>query len=268
MGFKKLALAAAVAAAPMSALALEPMQDEALSSVTGQDGISIGLTVNVTTDLFIEDTDGHASYPNAGFIAIQGVNVAGDIDLEIDAGSTAGTDGVGGALVIGVTLPNLTLANLSVGVSGSSANAGDRVVADGLTRVGAAQAGTITEVMSLGTITLSNLAMDIELGPDATNFLTLAGAVGDISVTNFSLNDTANGGSLFADELFVSGMDLTGTTAGIDANGLNINLQTGGTTNVALMGVGMGTAGTTAPIGNVYITGLDLSGTTVSISGH
>ena len=43
MNFKKLALAAAVAVAPMSALALEPMQDEALSGVTGQDGISLSL---------------------------------------------------------------------------------------------------------------------------------------------------------------------------------------------------------------------------------
>ncbi|MCK0152574.1 hypothetical protein MWU49_02560 [Alcanivorax sp. S6407] len=62
MGFKKLALAAAVAAAPMSALALEPMQDEALSGVTGQDGITIALDANIVANLIIHDTDGIAGF--------------------------------------------------------------------------------------------------------------------------------------------------------------------------------------------------------------
>ncbi|KGD65743.1 putative pilus subunit (FilA) [Alcanivorax nanhaiticus] len=273
MGFKKLALAAAVAAAPMSALALEPMQDEALSSVTGQDGISMSITTNVTTDLFIEDTDGHAAIgtagANAGFIAVQGVNINGQIDIDIDAASAAGTNGVGGALVIGIDLPNLTLSNLNIGVSGSDATNGERVAVDGLARVTAAKAGTITNVVSLGDITLNNLGMDIQLGPDAANFLSLSGAIGDIVITNFTLNDSsaAGGGSLFADNVLIGGMDLTGTTASITPTGLSLSIATAGGSDIALMGVGMGTAGTN-PIGNVYITGLNLNGTTVSISGH
>ncbi len=71
MNFKKLALAAAVAVAPMSALALEPMQDEALSGVTGQDGISIGLNLDATLNVGIEDTDGFAGNTGAGMILIR-----------------------------------------------------------------------------------------------------------------------------------------------------------------------------------------------------
>ena len=282
MNFKKLALAAAVAVAPMSALALEPMQDDALSSVTGQDGISIGITTNITTDLFIEDTDGHAGIgtagSNAGFIAIQGVNVSGDINLDIDTASAAGTDGTGGVLVIGVELPNLTLANLSLGVSGSSASAGDRVSADGLTRVADAQAGTITEVLALGSINLDGLEMDIQLGPDAANFLSLSGTVDDIAISEFTLNDssTTGGGSIFASSVNISELVLDGTTVAVDSAGMQITLGSSVSTDVTLMGLGMGNAPTdwsdpstgSAPIGNVYLTGLNLGGTTVSITGH
>ena len=278
MNFKKLALAAAVAVAPMSALALEPMQDDALSSVTGQDGISIGITTNITTDLFIEDTDGHADIgtagANAGFIAIQGVNVSGDINLEIDSASAAGTDGTGGVLVIGVELPNLTLANLSLGVTGSSATPGDRVSADGLTRVAAAETG-VTEVLALGSIDLNGLEMDIQLGPDAANFLQLAGTVDDIAITDFTLNDTAGGGSIYADSVNISELVLDGTTVTVDGAGMQITLGPSVSTDVTLMGLGMGDASdlggtppSSSPIGNVYLTGLDLGGTTVSITGH
>lgn len=272
MNFKKLALAAAVAVAPMSALALEPMQDEALSGVTGQDGISIGITTNITTDLFIEDTDGHADIgtagANAGFMAIQGVNVNGQINLDIDSASAAGTDGTGGVLVIGVELPNLTLANLSLGVTGSSAADGDRVSADGLTRVGDAQAGTVTEVLAMGTIDLNGLEMDIQLGPDAANFLALSGTIDDIAITDFTLNDANNGGSLFASSVNVSALTLDGTTVAIDGAGMQVTLGAGVSTDVSLMGLGMGDSTTSAPIGNVYLTGLNLGGTTVSITGH
>ena len=279
MNFKKLALAAAVAVAPMSALALEPMQDEALSGVTGQDGISIGITTNITTDLFIEDTDGHADIgtagANAGFIAIQGVNVSGDINLEIDSASALGNDGTGGVLLIGVELPNLSLSNLSLGVTGSSAAAGDRVSADGLTRVADAQAGTVTEVLALGSIDLNGLEMDIQLGPDAANFLQLAGTVDDIAITDFTLNDTAGGGSIYADSVNISQLVLDGTTVSVDGAGMQITLGAGVSTDVTLMGLGMGDASdlggtppSSSPIGNVYLTGLDLGGTTVSITGH
>jgi len=280
MNFKKLALAAAVAVAPMSALALEPMQDEALSGVTGQDGISMSITTNLTTDIFIEDTDGTGitNLTNAGFMAIQNVNVTGTINLDIDSASTAGTDGTGGALVIGVSIPTLTLANLSVGVTGSSAvTATDvRDATEGFTRVTAAEGGTITNVMSLGSVTLSGLNMGVQLGPDAQNFLTLDGSISAIDVADFSIIDASisDGGALFADQLYVSGLDLTGTTASINdgsgtpAAGLNLTMGPAlADTDVALMGLGLGDTAGAERLGNVYLTGLNLSGTTINIAG-
>ena len=58
MTFKKLALAAAVAALPATGFSMEAMEDSALSGVTGQDGISISLASDVTAGLKVHDKDG------------------------------------------------------------------------------------------------------------------------------------------------------------------------------------------------------------------
>ena len=296
MGFKKLALAAAVAAAPMSALALEPMQDEAMSAVTGQDGISISLGLDVAMDMYVEDTDGVADGPlgdydndagtpdtnawtgldNAGFIVIKNLAVDGTVNLDIDSGSATGG---GGVLNIGIEVPTITIGDaanpLAIGVAASSATSGARDAEDGLTRVTAAS-GSVTDVITLDTITLENVGMNVQLGPDAEEFLRIDADAFDLDIANFTLNDSVNDGSIFMDQLFIGNIDLSGTTAGIYDDGLRLTLGGSGGTSIAMMGVALGTTGdasATPPVdpapalGNVYITGLDLAGTTVTIAG-
>ena len=296
MGFKKLALAVAVAAAPMSALALEPMQDDAMSAVTGQDGISIGLNLDVAMDMYVEDTDGVADGPlgdydndagtpdtnawtgldNAGFIVIRNLAVSGNVDLDIDSGSESGG---GGVLNIGISVPNVTIGTaanpLAIGVAASTAADGARDATAGLTRVATASS-SVTDVITLDTISLTNVGLNVQLGPDAAEFMRIEASAFDLDIANFSLNDAVNDGSIFMDQLFVGNIDLSGTTAGVYDDGLRMTLGGSGDMEVAMMGVTLGTQGdpTATPavpaspaLGNVYITGLNLAGTTVTISG-
>lgn len=157
--FKKLALAAAIASTPMMATSLELLDDDMLSGVTGQDGITIKLDANLTVDLAIEDTSGaklagtwssndnydpdkadpnHADYDpdyneparifddnpvmtsNGGFITMKQLGInSSGITIDIDSGSSGAGAGKG-VLVVGVEVPTVTISNIDIGVAGSS----------------------------------------------------------------------------------------------------------------------------------------------------
>ena len=276
MGFKKLALAAAVAAAPMSALALEPMQDEALSAVTGQDGISIGLSLNATLDVGIEDTDGFTGGPaNPGMILIDNMGLTGDITVNIDSASSASGNGV---LQAEIVIPTLTLDTgdlyVGEGTDGSSVAAGIAKVG---TEMAAVSAGDPL-LDSVG-ITLNDVNLAIQLGNDAANFFELSttsllsidiGTLGN-AADNLTLRDQSagGGGAMVADQISIQNVDVNGITGSITTSGLEISTNTAlSGINIAAMGVAFGADDGSAPsIGNVYITGLDLSGQTITISG-
>ena len=283
MGFKKLALAAAVAAAPMSALALEPMQDEALSGVTGQDGITIGLSLNATLDLGIEDTDGFTGGPaNPGMILIDDMGLTGDISIVVDSASSGTGEGV---LQAAISIPTLTLDTGDIyvgeGTDGTDVAAGINKVGSELTAV----SGGEPLIDSVG-ITLNDVNLAVQLGSDAANFFALStsttltidiGTLGDYGTgtaanDNFVLRDqsTGGGGAMVADQISIRNVDVNGITGSITNAGLAI--ATNGALSdvqVAAMGVAFGADdGSAASIGNVYITGLDLSGQTITISGH
>ncbi|PNE01652.1 hypothetical protein A15D_02798 [Alcanivorax sp. MD8A] len=284
MGFKKLALAAAVAAAPMSALALEPMQDDALSSVTGQDGISIGLSLNATLDLGIEDTDGFAGGPaNPGMILIDDMGLSGDISILIDSASSASGSGV---LQANISIPTLTLDTGDIyvgeGTDGTDVAAGIAKVGSELTAVSAGD----PLIDSVG-ITLNDVNLAVQLGSDAANFFALSssttltidiGTLGDYGTAttdandNFVLRDQSagGGGAMVADQISIRNVDVNGITGTITNAGLAIATNAAlSDVQVAAMGVAFGADdGSAASIGNVYITGLDLSGQTITISGH
>ena len=276
MGFKKLALAVAVAAAPMSALALEPMQDEALSSVTGQDGISIGLSLNATLDVGIEDTDGFGTNTGAGMILIDDMGLAGDITIEIDSSSSAAG---GGVLQANISVPSLTINTgfiyVGQGTDGTSAAAGIAKVGTEMPLVTAGDA-----LLDNVSLTLDNVDLAVQLGSEATNFVALSTTtalnitIGDVAVAtdNLVLRDlsTTGGGAMVASEVAITNVDVNGITGNITTSGLEI--ATNGALSaidIAAMDVSFGADDGSAPaIGNVYITGLDLSGQTITISGH
>ncbi len=247
MGFKKLAIAAAVAAAPMSALALEPMQDEALSSVTGQDGITITLSGTSFTTLRLDDADaftgalvGGAPATN-GAIFIDGFDMGtGNVTVIIDADSDTLQADIG----LGAGTMNLG----SVGVGGYQASA------------------STTTVMTLGTLTHTGIDLTVQLGAeDQGSMISLGGTVtGGINLAGFAINDGSSSESI--------SMNLGVRSAGsgnLDLSG-DIDVVAGGLqiTNLGSMDITMGSLqlGSATAIGDVSILGL-VPGT-VTISGH
>jgi hypothetical protein len=265
MKFTKLALAAAVAAAPSAGLAMEPMDDSQLSSVTGQDGLSIGLNVNQTMDIIIEDTDGAAqgAYTNTGSIVISnaGLNTAGNtMDIDIDAGGDAGTAAGNGLLEINVSIPNNTVLTT-----------GDIGVADG---DGSGNTGATSSIIPSTNITLTNgMDLRLELGNEVNAFATLTGNLGTVTFgtagnagDNFSIEDGSSNQQIVMDELSISGLDVTGTTIDVTANGLQIvNGSNLNNVNIDITALSLDNGTTT--VGNVYIQGLDMAGDTITING-
>lgn len=277
MSFKKLALAAAVAAAPMSALALEPMQDAALSDVTGQDGISISLNTDLVANLIIHDTDGFTGNTNAGALVLNGFGIdtqGGNITLAIDAGDTAAT-GTAPVLNVAVGIPNNTIVSLgSLDVANSNR--------DNASGWGVDTTAQVTGVLDLGTVTLGSTNMNIQLGNEPQgNMIVLDTTItGGITLNNFAINDADSGGSIAMGSLAVldtgAGTDLT-VDVGIDAT------ATGLAVTVNQLGAGTGTTanngidvritdlrlgGTAAPImGDIELVDLNMNGTTITIAG-
>ncbi len=305
-GFKKLAIATAVAALPAASLAMQPLDDTELSGVTGQDGIELARELNITTSLWYEDTDGvdgvtdataaarthnrnwvNATTPgaattiaqdSAGFIRISGLTVTGNSTVTIDAGSTAGNAAASGVLNMRIQVPTVTLGGgggMQIGVVGSDAPPANRDAVAGLARVTASTAN-ITDVLSIDSITLSNLDINVQLGPQASHFLYInGGGAGVVTLTNVVITDTngfyGNGvvagydsSSITINNIRIEGMDLAGTYAGVTENGLLVNLQTAGTQAVAIMGIQLGTA---PAMGNVYLPDLAMSGTILEVRG-
>ncbi|WP_284379398.1 DUF6160 family protein, partial [Litoribrevibacter albus] len=89
-GFKKLALVAAIAAPLSSVHALEALDDSTLSGMTGQSGISIDLTTQVSIDRFDYTDEGTLSINGIEFggagadLASAGTAVLDDIKIDID----------------------------------------------------------------------------------------------------------------------------------------------------------------------------------------
>jgi hypothetical protein len=265
---------------------MEAMEDSALSGVTGQDGISIGLNTELSAELRIHDADGFADpagntsndrldsaaliFQDFAITAIGGG--AAQIDLEIDAGTNAGNDPT---LNINVDLAN-----------GIDVNMGDLDVADsGRTTASTISAGwtvgtsvgtnRVDSVISLGSLTLgAGTSLNIQLGNEAQgDMIAIDTTISNgISINGFAINDADSGGGITQDVSIVDngGTDLTVSTGiNVDTDSLNIGLSGIGNAGgmdvrLANLNIGNGTGGN---VGDIELVGLQLSGS-LEISGH
>lgn len=298
MEFKKLALAAAVAALPATGFSMEAMEDSALSGVTGQDGISIALNTNLSASLIVHDTDGiqnaagtaaatyttvagtgttavttvHGPYGSAAALVMEdfAINTAGgDITLDIDAGDSA-TAGVEPVLNIQVGIPTGTQITLgSVDVANSNRDDGGW---------GVVATGRVDDVLNLGSVTLGATTMNIQLAnePQGDMIALNTTITGGIGIANFALNDANSGGGIGVDNVAIVGNGIAAGDLAVDAginvdgNGLVVRLDTLGSAtgaDVRLTGVNLGD-GSGGNLGDIELVGLQLSGTTLTISGH
>lgn len=302
--FSKIALVSAMAISA-NAMALESMDDEALSAATGQDGITLTvITDGISIDkLLIHDNDGLDSTVTAqggaslggtgtagdyttgaaGAIVVNGVTVGvsgatGQAELAtvtIDTDSGAGSAGTASNPFLNINMKNNAL---DIGIGDISVAASNDV--SGM--VGARRgAGTETEIISGLDITVGASEMNIQLGAQPQGAMIVANATiqGGLTINSLNLIDTQGTADVADDAaIAIGGMKIT------SENNANLNVNTeisvlpaahasGGGLAISSSGakdiyIGSLALGNANSIGSIEIQGLDMGNNQLIVSGH
>lgn len=279
MTFKKLALASAIALVPVSGFSLEALDDSTLGDVTGQDGIEIDISTTsaITADFYIHDKTGLGStlaptgtHTFDGAIVVDNFSFNGAVNIDIDAGdsSQAGTAPV---LQINVSIPTATIITGDLRVANSQRD--DVASGWGVNTT----SGVLLNTM---TIAMSGLTLNVQLGnePQGNMILVNSTITGGLSINSFALNDAGGGvtgGAIGSTNMLIQdtggGPNLS-LNLGVDANttGLVIDVNNIGTLaggmDIRITDQYLGTT-TAGIVGDVTIVGLNLAGSTITISG-
>ncbi|MDI9245520.1 DUF6160 family protein [Marinobacter sp. CHS3-4] len=282
-GLKKIALCSAVALAPFAANAeMTALDDSAMGSVTGQAGVTIDLSANVSI--------GEIAYQDQGFLALSGVSLTGqagsdldDIRLTIDVagdGTDLGNTAMASAYLGADALPThndvaVDDGDLVISLRSQSGNPVDFNL--GIDSVALGGSGsTIGDVAgSGGTVLVSNLSLDGLIGPvdividgssNNMNINAYFNADGNIDMpfigTSFDLyigNKRGGGAGPFAHAQ--ADVGVTQNAAGEDVLGVNV---TDFSADVDLENIN---TGGTASIGSLYMTDLVVTAD-MKIYGH
>lgn len=279
-GFKKLVLCTAMIAASGSAMAMQAMDEESMSSTTGQDGLTITINSSDIEDLGITwiDRDGRIAADGAGAVTIDNVGVTiSNLVITVDAGSSAANTG---QVLIGISTADDVTVHLNDRDATAATGAIIGVGAAGATAV----AGTSTPILKFADnaqmVISGGFSADIKLGnrtAGSEHFMTMdfgGGATAtNLSLTGLSIIDTvgtaANAGADVGIGIGTLSINDIVVHSEIDvvAGGLQIN--TAGTTigSVAIENVVLGDLATNASIGDIYLTGLT-SNSIITIAGH
>ncbi|MFC2995776.1 DUF6160 family protein [Acinetobacter sichuanensis] len=296
--FTKVALVSAVAISS-NAMAMQAMDDAALSATTGQDGISIGIdidTVNISK-LHVFDGDGLAAAGQAGYggTGKPGAITVNDVVVQKNANALASgnladltidTDAGGGSPFL----------NVAAAVSGLDIDLGVIEVKDATGSAGAYKAGTTSaEILSGLSLSTGSITANIQLGNTPQGaMIKLNGAMtGGLAINDLAIKDAANGGYISLGGIKVNdtgsgdlalnadvavkpeGLAITALKSSTDiyikqvvlGGGTGFTAPTGG--NPAVLGSGIGSGS----IGDVAISGLTVTnsagaGAVIKISGH
>jgi uncharacterized protein DUF6160 len=299
-GLKKIALCSAVALAPFAANAdLKALNDSAMSDVTGQAGVTIDLSANVSI--------GEIAYEDQGFLALSDITLGGaapgsaldDIRLTIDVagdGSDLGVAALGstylqgaGATVTGVneTDQAVTDGDLVIALRSQSGNPVDFGLSIG--EVALSQSGNSGAIGSLnstagnaGTVLVSNLNITGALGPidivvqeesNAMNINAYFNASGDLTMPfigtsmAFELHNRRGASTVALGPVSFAHAQVDVGVAedylGADQDALNVNVQDfSGDLDLTSITMGNGVS-----IGSVYMTDLAITAD-MTIYGH
>lgn len=278
-GFKKLVLCTAMIAASGSTMAMQAMDEESMSSTTGQDGLTITINSSDIQDLGITwiDRDGRTAGDGAGAVTIDNIGVTiSNLVITVDAGSAAANSG---QVLVGIS----TADDVTVHLNDRGATPAGAVI--GVGAAGAtAVSGTSTPILKFADnaqmVISGGFSADIKLGnrnAASEHFMTMdfgGGATAtNLTLTGLSIIDTvgtaANAGADVGIGIGALSINDIVVHSEIDvvAGGLQIN--TAGTTigSVAIEGVVLGDLATNASIGDIYLTGLT-SNSIITIAGH
>lgn len=267
-GFRKLVLCSAIMAASGSAMAMQAMDDESLSSTTGQDGITLTIQSSTITDLDITyvDRDGlvGSAFDQAGALVVNNIgSTITNLEIVVDAGADAGGNG---QLNVDISTPDdvvVSLANSTVQVAAAgtgSATSGNRTIL---------KFGATSELRMTGGLNANLKLGNRGVGED---FMTLSVTNPfDLTVNDFVIVDSVSGGGndigIGVGALTVNDVDLN-MSVNIVAGGLQIN--NAGTTigEVGLERIKLGEQiASNAAIGDVYLNGLTAN-SVMTIQGH
>lgn len=277
--FTKLALVSAVAISG-NAMAMESLDDAALSSATGQEGITIkvespsGIKIN---QLFLHDNDGLNGSGNAGAIAIgalatgnanqqaNGITITQTtatplLTLDIDAdGSSANTPFLNVAAIVGAA--KIEIGEIAVVKSGG-------VPAAGLRR-GSTDKAVFIEGLTLD---MGALTANVQLGntPQGAMIKLNSTITGGLNISDLAIKDSAGGGSIVLDSIKIADANSANLSVlsdiSVNTGGLVIT-DNAGARDVLVSGIHLGAAAN-ASIGDLEINGLDMGASTITITGH
>lgn len=168
--FKLCAVAAALCGIALSASAMTSIQDEELSQVSGQDGVSIGGDLNINIGSFkYTDTDA-----DGGSVSFNNIGIKGMFVMTVDVlNHTAFASGVGAAMVgHGLTAAEAQTNLGNLVAAGVYDNASDVVQ---FAFPNANQDARLTPSVTVGSITLGNSVGNKSFGSFAMNNINLQG---------------------------------------------------------------------------------------------
>ncbi|ENU85608.1 hypothetical protein F967_02260 [Acinetobacter sp. CIP 102637] len=279
--FTKLALVSSMAISA-NAMAMQSMDDAALSAATGQDGINIGIALDSTgisiDKLYLHDNDGLQTSTNitgatgvAGAIAIDGITITQtgtgnllDLVIDTDAG-TSGEAFLNIAASVGAV--DISIGSIGVAPSNGASLTDTTTAVRGVT-------GTPTEILTGLDLSLGAITANVQLGatPQGAMIKLDSTLEGGLTISNLGINDAAGGGQIYLNNIYVRGDNATGdldidTDISVTNAGLRIQNNSNQGMNVYLEGVRLGSS-TAASIGDVEIQGLNVGQSTITISGH
>lgn len=283
--FTKLVLVSSMAISA-NAMAMQSMDDAALSAATGQDGINIGIALGSTgisiDKLYLHDNDGLQTSTGitgatgvAGAIAIDGITITQtgtgnllDLVIDTDAG-TSGDAFLNIAASVGAV--DISIGSIGVAPSNGASLTDTTTAVRGVT-------GTPTEILTGLDLSLGAISANVQLGatPQGAMIKLDSTLEGGLTISNLGINDAAGGGQIYLDNIYVRGDNATGdldidTDISVTNAGLRIQNNSTQNMNVYIAGVRLGasaTGATNASIGDIEIQGLNVGTSTITISGY